>query len=494
MKIETNNKAAYVLKTLLFCLLIYFPIFLHLGTLPIRLWDESRLAINTYEMSKNGNYLVSFFEGSPDMWNTKPTLLLWLQVLCCKLIGTGELAIRLPSAIAAALTALALVLFSIKYFKDFWFGFIASLVLVTSYGYINVHGTRTGDYDSLLTLFITAFALLFFLYLENRNKIYLHFFFLAVFLAVMTKSIQGLLILPGLFIYLIIQKKFFVFKTKWVYIDLLFCVLAISTYYLTREHYNPGYLKAVWENELGGRYMTTVENHKADFMFYYNMLIDNHYANWYWLVPCGMVVGFFIKDEKTRKITLFSTLIAVTYWLLISYSKTKIEWYEMPLFPFLAMIVGVIIYAGFVFLKSSTDIARFFNFNVIPYIFLFVVFLSPYEKIIDKVYKPKEHDWDKEFYQISYFMKQAVSNKYSIKDHYLCYDGYNAPLLFYVNILNDANQNVDFKDWNNLQSGDKIIASQSYVRWFIETYYSYELLGAVDNIKLYKINGKVVVN
>ncbi len=483
MKIETRNKAELVIKILLFCLLIYFPVFLHLDSLPIRMWDEGRLAVTSYEMSKNGNYLIPHYDGQPEMWSVKPPLLIWFQVLSCKLIGTGELGIRLPTAFAAVLTALALVLFSVKYFKDFWLGFIASLVLITSFGYINVHATRTGDYDSMLTLFMTVFSLLFFLYLENKNKIYLHLFFLAVFLAVMTKSIQGLILLPGLFIYMIIQKKFFVFKDKWAYIDLLLCALGIASYYIIREQYNPGYINAVWENELGGRYTTTLENHKADFMYYYNMLIDYHYTNWYWMLPCGMAVGFFIKDEKIRKLTLFTTLLVITYWLVISNSETKIEWYEIPLFPFLALIISVFIYSVFNFLKNSSELKSLFNFNIIPYVFLFAVFLSPYEKIIDKVYKPVEYDWDKEFYQISYFLKGAANSKHSIKDHHLCYEGYNAHLLFYVNILNDANQNVDFKDWNNLQAGDMIIASQSNVQAVIENSYSYELIGAVNNVK-----------
>ena len=229
-------------------------------------------------------------------------------------------------------------------------------------------------------------------------------------------------------------------------------------------------------------------------MYYFNMLTDHHYTNWYWLVPCGMAVGFFIKDEKLRKVTLFSTLIAFTYWLVISSAQTKTEWYDLPLFPFLALIVAVIIYTGFNFLKNSTDLTKLFSFNVIPYVFLFAVFLAPYEKIIDKVYKPKEEYAHQEFYQLSYFLKDAADLKHSVKDYYLCYHGYAAHLLFYVNLLNDANQNVSFKDWNNLQPGDMIIASQSNVQSVIENNYSYELIGAVNNVKQYKINGKAEIN
>lgn len=470
-------------------MLTYFPIFLHLENFPIRIWDESRLAINAYEMSKNGNYLVSYFEGYPDMWNTKPPLLIWLQVFFFKLVGIGELAIRLPSALAAFFTTVTLVVFSIKYLKDYWFGLIATVVLITSYGYINVHATRTGDYDALLTLFTTVYSLSFFLYTEHGNKKYLHLFFLMLVLAMMTKSIQGLIFLPALFIYLFIEKKLIVLKNKWFIIDPLLCISIVGGYYLAREYYNHGFLKAVWENELGGRYVTTIEGHKAAFMFYFNMLVDHHYSDWYWLVPCGIATGFFYKEEKIRKITLYSTLLAVSYWLVISFSKTKLEWYEVPLFPFLALIVAITIYSVFIFLRYSPHITGFFRFNIIPYVFLFIVFLFPYEKIIDKVYIPKEYDWERDFYQISYYLRDAVKLKHSVQNHYLCYEDYYAHLLFYVNILNDNNQCVSFKDWHDLQAGDMIIASQSDVQENIEENYSFEITDSFQNVKKYKIHG-----
>ncbi|UOQ78563.1 hypothetical protein MUN84_08455 [Hymenobacter sp. 5516J-16] len=64
---------------------------------PIYLWDESRVAVNAAEMALNNNWLVAHFEGQPDLWNTKPPLLLWLQVLSIKLFGFNEVAIRLPT-------------------------------------------------------------------------------------------------------------------------------------------------------------------------------------------------------------------------------------------------------------------------------------------------------------------------------------------------------------------------------------------------------------
>lgn len=490
MKIESRNNLDIAFKLILFCSLTYFPFFLHLGILPIRLWDESRLAINSYEMSKNGNYLVTFFQGSPDMWNTKPPLLIWLQVFFSKLFGAGELSIRLPSAIAAFLTTAALVFFSIKYLKDYWFGMIAALVLITSYGYVEVHASRTGDYDALLTLFTTLYSLFFFLYLEYKNYKYLHLFFMTLVLTVLTKSIQGLIFLPALFIYMILYKKIMLLKNKWFFIDFFLFIVFVGGYYLLREYYNPGFLQAVWENELGGRYYSALEGHRADNLYYYNLLVNHHYAIWYWLIPCGIAIGLCSKEEKIRKITLYNSLLLLFYLIIISIAQTKLEWYAVPLFPFLASINAIALYVVFDYFRKSTGIATYFKFNIIPFVFLFAVFVSPYEKIINKVYFPKEYDWDKNFYEISVYLKDALKSKHSVQNHFLCYAGNNTQLLFYVNLLNDKKQNVNFIDWKNLKDGDLIIASQTNVQEDIEKNYSFELTENFQGIKKYKIHGK----
>ncbi|HRH84480.1 MAG TPA: glycosyltransferase family 39 protein, partial [Bacteroidia bacterium] len=149
-------------------LFLYFPLFLHLQKESVFLWDESRLAWNAIEMSKNNNFIVTYFEGKPDLWNTKPPLLVALQALNIKVLGVNELALRLPSAIAAFITCIVLFYFLKKQTNQMWLGFFAAMILVTSQGYVNYHCSRTGDYDSLLILFTTLFCLSFFNYLHTK--------------------------------------------------------------------------------------------------------------------------------------------------------------------------------------------------------------------------------------------------------------------------------------------------------------------------------------
>ena len=75
------------IKYIIVVALMYIPLFGYLDTLPLRIWDESRLAVNSYEMLNNGNFIVTGFEGKPDMWNTKPPFLIWIQVLFIKIRG-----------------------------------------------------------------------------------------------------------------------------------------------------------------------------------------------------------------------------------------------------------------------------------------------------------------------------------------------------------------------------------------------------------------------
>ena len=159
------NKIVFFIFLTLCCL----PLFLHLDVAPLHLWDESRQAVNALEMLENGNWLVTHYQGEPDLWNTKPPLLIWLQVLCFKIFGVGVLGVRLPSALAGLATTLLLFFFCKNYLKNQLLGFCSALVLLTTQGFISNHVTRTGDYDSLLTLWTTLTVFLFFAWINSTH-------------------------------------------------------------------------------------------------------------------------------------------------------------------------------------------------------------------------------------------------------------------------------------------------------------------------------------
>lgn len=472
--------------------LIYMPVFGHLDSLPIRIWDEARRSINAYEMLNNGNFLVTHFQGEPDMWGTKPPMLVWLQVFFMSIIGINELAVRMPSAMAAFLTSVVLLVFSLKYLRSFWFGFIAVVVLITSQGYINFHAARTGDYDALLALFTTLSGLLFFAFTETKKNKFLYLFFLFTAFAVLTKSVAGLFFIPAIFLYSIITKQLIpLLKSKHFYYGLASFLILVLGYYLLREVYNPGYLAAVQANELGGRYMNALETHGHGFWYYYNNFVEYRITEWMWFIPCGIITGFIIKDKRVNRLTVFSVIMIFTFFLVISTAQTKLRHYDVPLFPFLAILIAVFIYYVFQWLDNVDWFKHTLAINLMPFIFLFLVGIVPYQKMIDKTYLPQEkYPWEEEFYEIGYFLKSAIKGQYDLNDKYILYDGYNAHVAFYLHALNHKGVNVSFKDWQKLDTGDTVVAYQNQVKQYVEENYEFDKIYTRGNIATYVIGEK----
>ncbi|HXH19752.1 MAG TPA: glycosyltransferase family 39 protein [Chitinophagales bacterium] len=476
-----------ILKAFLFSGVVYFPLFLHLENLPIRLWDESRLAMNAYEMHKNADYLVTYFQGSPDMWNTKPPLMIWLQVLCIRLFGNGELAIRLPAALAALLTCLALLLFSQYFLKSYWLGMLSVLVLVTTGGYIDVHVSRTGDYDALLILNTTLYVLLFFIFIETGKTKYLYLTFLTLMLAILTKGVAGLLFTPALVLYVFYRKKMLeLLKNRHVYRGLLLVVLTAGGYYLLREYYNPGYLKAVAQNELGGRYFNTLEGHRQRYWFYFFNIIDSKFIPWYLFAPVGLLFGFFHKKPIINNLSVYLAMLILVYFFVISSGQSRLYWYDAPMFPLLSVLVAIFLWYWFDFFSSSPAFATNLRANVFPLTFSFLVFVIPYSNIINKVYLPQEPDYIEE-YPLTRTLQKALKGKKNLNNHRVCYERNRTSALFYVQLLKDRGVQIEFADYNKLNIGDTVMAFQPDVKKNIEELYKIKVLEENRNLKTYSI-------
>src|SRR3954464_9483067 len=85
-----------------------FVLFHILGTwtLPLIDRDEPRFAEASREMIEGGNYIVPYFNNQLRL--DKPPLTYWAQVASYRILGENDFAARFPSAIAAALTVLAI--------------------------------------------------------------------------------------------------------------------------------------------------------------------------------------------------------------------------------------------------------------------------------------------------------------------------------------------------------------------------------------------------
>lgn len=456
-------KKPAVISLLLLIVLLISSFFIKLSSLPIRIWDEARLANNALEMYLNGNWIVTYYDGSPDSYNTKPPLLIWLQVMNMHLLGLNEAAVRIPSALASVFTGILVWWFLKRRLQNHWTGFLAGSVFATTFAYVYIHAGRTGDYDALLTLFTTIYCISIYFFLTEKRPKWLYLFWIFLTLAALTKGVAALLFLPGLFFFILSQKSFSAFLfNKHFYIGIAGFVFLIGGYYWLREQYNPGYLEAVWENELGGRYATTLEGHDHPFSYYYIGMKQWRNTFWFYFILPAFLAGFFIRNRETRKLSLFNLLMILPYFLIISNAQTKLEWYDIPLYPFLSIQIGILLYFiwqwinKFIYQKQLKAFAAIIAF--------LLVFFFPFRQCWNFIHYFKENAWDIAPHQQGYFLQNAIRQNRDLRDYYFCYTDYHGQIKFYIEALRHQGVKVDLHHTlDYVPPGKKLVVSQKSV-------------------------------
>lgn len=458
--IEKNKKidildVFFLLSIGILCYLVFIN---HLGDYSLRMWDESRNGINALEMLKNNNFLVTYFKGTPDLWNTKPPLFIWVVVIFFKLFGISELTLRLPSAIAASLIVILIYIFSKLTLKDRWSGLLGSLIILSSMGFSDIHIGRTGDYDALLTLWVFLGVIFTFYYIEfKQNKDLL---FSAIFwsLAVLTKGVAALFMFPGIFLYLIIKGKLKeVIRNKTFWVVTIIYILIICSYYFGRNILNPGYLSAVWKEDLFGRFGKTVGAVNHEFLYYWNWLKDFRFQKWIYILPFTFISYFFIKNKTYKNLIIYFFILTISFFLIISYSETKQIWYDAQLYPLASLLVAILLIS---LIRKFPILIRF-----VPIIIL-CFYLQRYIRTnIAYVYRP---DLEKESSCLKYgYIFRDYPNKFN---NYVGIDkdeGFCMPFHFYL-----LRAGLKYKNVSDIISGDKILTCDSSVISLVEQKYN----------------------
>ena len=326
---------------LLWFALVLFALMFGLGRPPFQIWDEGRILINTLEMAQSGQWMATTFEGKPEFWNTKPLLLHWLQWASAFLFGWNEWGLRLPSAASALGVVLLILGISKGILGSYRYGFAAGLVLIVLPGYVGFHASRTADYDALLSLGTTGAFLSLWLAAERDSRyLLLTWFFLT--LAVLTKGIAGLLIAPGLACIALLRYRAIPWlQTRWFWLGFVFFVFVILAYYLGRDSLQPGYLEAVWNNELGGRFAQTNEGHDHPWYYYLGVLVRHVGFGGGFLLLFGVVLAVKAESDRVRLAARDALIAALFLGVVLSSSQSKLHWYLVPMHPLLALAAGL---------------------------------------------------------------------------------------------------------------------------------------------------------
>ena len=482
-----KNIYLQILYFVAFIVICYLPIFLYLDVLPIHIWDESRNALNAMHMCDSGNYFVRYFNGAPDLWELKPPMMEWLQCFFFKTIGYTELSVRLPSALSAFTLILLMIQFAKKELGNIFIGFFATLVLLTSQGFVGHHVVRTGDHDALLVLFMFIGFMNFFKFVKYDRPKYLIYLSIALIFSTLTKSVAGLFFLPGIVIYTFHKRKvYYIVTKKAFYISIVLFVLFIFGYYLMREYRLHGYLKMVYKIDMWGRYLTKDSTFDNGTIFYYiSNMIEGKFITWFFVMLFAILIIFNNGNEIEKEFTTYALTCGGMLILIISFALKK-DWYDAPLYPLFSLISGIGICYIYQAIVNFLDLKNEYMRQLCFIGFVFAIFYMPYSVIIEKV-SAKKVVWERE--QYGEFFKQMKTNPMPNKMT-IVHSPYNSQVLFYKEILKRQNQ-VDIyptEDYSKFSSGEVVMSCESEITEKIDSLYDYILIEKYRKCKLVKIS------
>lgn len=410
---------------LLSLLAVSWLLFGWLDWMPLRHFDESRLANNALEMYENGNWIVTHYDSRPDMWNTKPPLLIWIQCLWLKMNGISHTSIRIPSAIFGLLTFVLLYFFSYRYLQSRLIGLVSGLGLMTNLHYLLDHGARSGDYEATLIFFITLNFMSFYRYIESNAMKYYVLFLVSLIMAAMTKGIVPYILMLGYMVYMIYRRKN-IRSFGMVILAIVVSLMVLSSYYLYRESINSGYIQALVDNEWLGRYMTALEGHDHPFYYYIEHIIYEELPLWWVLFLASLL----LLKTRYKNLIVLIWIVILEFLIIISSSQSKLNWYDLPIVPFF-------IIAGTIFLSSIIPLFSKKIYYTVIVLFLATLYINAFVHI----YLPRVTDYEYGHYALALFLqdRKEIIKKYpnvniqwrGYKSHYyfhskvLQYEGYS---------------------------------------------------------------------
>lgn len=471
----------------LFCVAVYFPVFLHLDNQPVNNWDESLFAMRAAYMSEEGHYMRDYsywVEGGMLHRSTKPPFTTWLQVLSIKAFGINELAIRLPIALCTLGLVMLFPWFSRKKLGSENIGYCAGFVLITSLGFVREHGSRTGDQDAALAFYMLAGAFAFYNYLEaaedRKRHVWLAVFTISTIAAVMTKYVFGLLFFPAFFIYAIYKKQLLSLLKRvstWVAVGAV--ALALGGWLAYIEHQLPGFINQAIHHEMTDRYAIGYGDHVHPFEYYfYRFWRNNYFLPWLFLLVPPLLLLFSKQDSKLRDVSLLMFLCALSELLVISFSKTKTGHYDVEAYPPMAMLAGVGIYQlGAALNQLWRD--KVHRPVVAPAV-LFLVFVlgvMPYQAIVRKVYKPKIEDKTMRYGD---FLRKIQKTRPDFKQFTIVSSIYNGQVNFYAGLLHrKKNYQIKLSEHPKfLEVGDTVLACESMMLDTLKAHFFLQIIEA----------------
>jgi 4-amino-4-deoxy-L-arabinose transferase-like glycosyltransferase len=320
----------------LVCLSLNLPLFWQLPLLR----SEAMYALIPKEMLGAGSWLTPTLNGVPYL--DKPHLLFWLNLLGYKLLGVSDWSARIPTLAITVGEVWLTYLIGRRLIgqRAAWFG---GFILLTAIGFFVLHFQILTDHLISLSLLAAMYSLL--RWQAEPRTGWALLFYLALVAGFLSKGFIGLvfpLLIGLLYAWQLRDRRLLHLFASPAGIGLM--VMLLVLWGVATELANPGFLKFQIINEqimrfLGRRYPPDVNGFTiAGFWVFLGVWL----TPWTCLLPEALY-RFWVSTRPSLDMRAGERLLLIWPAVVLAFftlSSSRIEYYSLPAFPALALILG----------------------------------------------------------------------------------------------------------------------------------------------------------
>jgi 4-amino-4-deoxy-L-arabinose transferase-like glycosyltransferase len=303
---------------------------------------EALVGVTARNMLTSGNWVLPVFNGEPRL--NKTPLSYWLVAAAGKAVGgVNDFALRLPSAVLAVLSAIAIFYFVTDQL-GLRTGAISALVWSTTLCFFRY--SHTGRPEMALTCFVTIAMLSFYSAetTESRKKqiYYMLIFWVSFSLSMLAKGPAPLLLIfPALFFYFAIFRKWKLLPKLLPVAGVILFLLIFLPWPITVLIKHPEAV-GIWKNEFIGRAAGEYASGSEPFYFYFWVMFA-FFVPYCAFIPLAIAMPFYRIWEEKRDEIFYLCLWFVIGILAMSLCGGKRQHYILPIMPAMAALTGIIL-------------------------------------------------------------------------------------------------------------------------------------------------------
>ncbi|MBD2362016.1 glycosyltransferase family 39 protein [Anabaena minutissima FACHB-250] len=306
-----------------------------LGNSPLRDWDEATIAQVAREIWRSPlgsmGWLYPTLAGEP--YHNKPPLIHLLIAWAYSLGGVNEWTTRLPGAVLTALGVPLLFSLGRLIFQCNLPALFSALVYMTMLPVVR-HGRLAMLDGALVTFFLLV---LFCLFKARKNQRYALGVGFGLGLIALTKGMIVLLLGGIICLFLLVNKQLSLWKNPYLWIGILLGIIPAIAWYIAQwQHYGNSFLQINLQSQTFDRLIQPVDGNTG-LSWYYLLEILKYGFPWLLFLPGGFYLAGKQRHTTWGCLVLVGTVV---YLVTISLMKTKLPWYVIPVYPFLALAVG----------------------------------------------------------------------------------------------------------------------------------------------------------